>query len=242
MAKPKTTAAAPWPSSTLHSRIEHLARLLENLPSSIPLDPVELQYCFALDPDKIEERGVFGAAWRSASKLGAVKIMLPTSRNERDLMDLMKRAIQTMTESERRVFREVWLERLIAVAVVAGARVSARKRKQEGNQDMMEDGGAGLTQPVTQLSMSEGGATAKKSEENHCEDSDSLASEDLQESSSVFPPVPPTFTAPPAPKLAPEAGNTRWAFQTFDNRRGETTPRDAGVQETPWSDGKGRET
>ena len=51
---------------------------------------------------KLKTEGVFGAAWRSALKLAAVKIMLSTSRNERDLRDLMKRAIKTITESERR--------------------------------------------------------------------------------------------------------------------------------------------
>jgi len=64
MTKPKTTQTPLGPTQSLVSRIDHLASLLRNLPSTIPLDPPELRYHFVLNYEKIEGRGMFGAAPR----------------------------------------------------------------------------------------------------------------------------------------------------------------------------------
>jgi len=48
----------------------------------------------------------------------------------------MKTAIKTMSDQEREVFREVWLERLIRTRVADGAKIPAKKRKQLGPIDL----------------------------------------------------------------------------------------------------------
>ncbi|KAJ7869263.1 hypothetical protein B0H14DRAFT_2571874 [Mycena olivaceomarginata] len=41
----------------LNTRLKHLATLLKNLPSSIPLDPSQSSYAFSLDPDDVKDEG-----------------------------------------------------------------------------------------------------------------------------------------------------------------------------------------
>ena len=53
--------ALPGPPKGLISRIDHLATLFCNLPSSISFDPPVSKYYFALDPEKLEDCGTFGA-------------------------------------------------------------------------------------------------------------------------------------------------------------------------------------
>jgi hypothetical protein len=49
------------PSSELVSHINHLGALLQNLPSSLPLDPPESSYSFGLGNDDITTEGVWYA-------------------------------------------------------------------------------------------------------------------------------------------------------------------------------------
>jgi hypothetical protein len=39
----------------LNTCLKHLATLLKNLPSSIPLDPSQSSYAFSLDPDDVKD-------------------------------------------------------------------------------------------------------------------------------------------------------------------------------------------
>jgi len=63
MAKPtgSTNKAAPGPPQELVSHINYPATLLKNLPCTLPLDPAGSKYDFSLDPEKVEDRGTFGA-------------------------------------------------------------------------------------------------------------------------------------------------------------------------------------
>jgi len=143
MMKPCTDKAPPGPSQELVSRIKHLAALLENLPSTLPLDPKDSIYYFVLDSEKVMDKGIFGAFGSCMevcfetykTKDGDIHF---TERGKQleQLTELMKTAIKTMSDQERVVFHKVWLERLIRAGVADGAKIPVKKRKQLGPIDL----------------------------------------------------------------------------------------------------------
>ena len=123
------------PSSELISRIHHLQRLLENLPTHLPLNPAESTYYFGLDMELVDEEGVWFAFNRNLEvcfethKLGAGKMIIFQERGTRydALIQMIKATVKALPNDKERTFlREVWLERLIKAAELQGAKVLAK--------------------------------------------------------------------------------------------------------------------
>ncbi|THV03436.1 hypothetical protein K435DRAFT_747854 [Dendrothele bispora CBS 962.96] len=129
---PKQPKASTGPSQHLISRINHLRDLLHNLPESIPLNPSNSTYDFALSPDDIEERGTFGAVSHSleiglGQRLdGAIHFQERGYRLE-GLISMLKEGVKKMNDVDRTAFESAWLERLIRAAEADGAKHSKRK-------------------------------------------------------------------------------------------------------------------
>jgi hypothetical protein len=124
MTRPKNKTTPPAPSAALVSRIDHLAALLRNLPASIPLDSPVSNYSFVLDPEKVEDRGLFGAftdcmeiCFKTFQAKDHVIHFMEIGKQLEGLTKLMKVEIKGMMEGDRKVFHEIWLERLIKAAV-----------------------------------------------------------------------------------------------------------------------------
>ncbi|KAG1836687.1 hypothetical protein DFJ58DRAFT_846836 [Suillus subalutaceus] len=93
------------PSSELISHIHHLAELLKNLPTVLPLDPSSSQYGFGLDPELIEEEG----------------------KQYEVLIQMFKLAVKKLEKDSKREFlHEVWLERLIMATKIQGAKIPVK--------------------------------------------------------------------------------------------------------------------
>ena len=145
MTKHKTDKTLPGPPLELTSRINHLSNLLLHLPLTLPLDPSKSKYSFFLDPDEVTDKGIFGAFGnRMESCFETYKAKdQPIHFTERGkrlkaLADLMKTAVGKMTDGERTVFREVWLERLIRAAIADGAKIPPKnlRQKRAGSVDL----------------------------------------------------------------------------------------------------------
>ncbi|KAF8996363.1 hypothetical protein BDQ17DRAFT_1429806 [Cyathus striatus] len=111
------------PSQELISRIHHLRDLVKNLSEVLPLEPATTRYNFFVDNDEITEYGALGAfskcmeaCFETYKHRGGVIEFTEGRRLESDLIKLMKSIIKDMTEQDRTVFREAWLERLIETA------------------------------------------------------------------------------------------------------------------------------
>ncbi|KAG5646852.1 hypothetical protein H0H81_008123, partial [Sphagnurus paluster] len=224
MTKAKPTKAPPGPPAALVSRIEHLAALLKNLPTSIPLDPPQSTYQFTMDPEKLEDCGVFGA-FSSCMEIcfgtwqGKDRVIHFTERGKRlaGLTALMKTAVKTMSEGEREVFREAWLERLIKIAIADGAKISAKKRKQAGSADFSGSGGGEtqLSQSIRRLSVSREGVVPAKRAKSAMSaeviemDDDSESDDDLPECLGTLAPHPSPKPSLPAPPPLPLSLNLR---------------------------------
>ena len=145
MMKRKTDKTLPGPPLELTSRINHLLNLLLHLPLTLPLDPPESKYSFFLDPDEVTDKGIFGAfgnCMESCFETYKAKDQpihfMEQGKRLKVLTDLMKTTVGKMTDGERTVFREVWLERLIRAAIADGAKIPPKnsRRKRAGSVDL----------------------------------------------------------------------------------------------------------
>ncbi|KAF9233034.1 hypothetical protein BU15DRAFT_66934 [Melanogaster broomeanus] len=133
----------PGPSSVLISRIDHLSRLLESLPCTLPLDPPDSTYNFGLDTELVAEEGHWYAFNRNLEvcfetyKLrdGASIVFKERGSRYKALIQMFKITMKALTkDSERDFLREVWLERLISAAQLQGARIPARTEEEKAEQ------------------------------------------------------------------------------------------------------------
>ncbi|KAF9230074.1 hypothetical protein BU15DRAFT_84081 [Melanogaster broomeanus] len=128
----------PGPSSVLISQIDHLSRLLESLPCTLPLDPPDSTYNFGLDTELVAEEGHWHAFNRNLEvcfetyKLrdGASIVFKERGSRYKALIQMFKITMKALTkDSEQDFLREVWLEQLISAAQLQGARIPARGTK-----------------------------------------------------------------------------------------------------------------
>ena len=126
-----TSSTHEGPSSALILRIHHLQCLLEWLPNTLPLNPEESNYYFALDTDFIDDGGVWYAFNRNLEvcfethKLRNGETIVFRERGDRynALIKMMKTTVKALPTKEHTFFREVWPERLIKAAELQGAKV-----------------------------------------------------------------------------------------------------------------------
>ncbi|KAG1736095.1 uncharacterized protein EDB91DRAFT_1083444 [Suillus paluster] len=124
----------PGPSLVLISQIEHLGRLLKNLPQSLPLNPPNSFYDFGLDTEMVEEEGVWFAFNRN----------LEHGRCYEALVWMFKEMVKKLAkDSEHDFLCEVWLERLISAA------------QQQGAKDLRQIGGGSTKRPAPEIHISE---------------------------------------------------------------------------------------
>ncbi|EPS95422.1 hypothetical protein FOMPIDRAFT_1132449 [Fomitopsis schrenkii] len=126
----------PGLSTAFRARVDHLAALLRNLPSSLPQDPTQSLYQFALDADFEKEEGTFAAFSRTLEHafhthtLRHDEPILFTERGQRcmDLVRFFKTATRLMSSGERETIKTAWLERLIRGAKETGATIPKKRR------------------------------------------------------------------------------------------------------------------
>ncbi|KAJ3514067.1 hypothetical protein NLJ89_g2589 [Agrocybe chaxingu] len=140
MTQKKTTTTQIGPSQALVSRINHLRELLKCLPSTLPLNPATSSYDFGLDPEKLEDRGPLGAVSHSLEVAFRTfdhrnQEIHFTERGDRleALVSMLKLAVKSMSNSDRQVFQEAWLEQLITAAERDGAKIPAKSHKRKEN-------------------------------------------------------------------------------------------------------------
>ncbi|KAJ7702083.1 hypothetical protein B0H14DRAFT_3649089 [Mycena olivaceomarginata] len=137
---PRVAPAKPvtGPPQALISRIEHLADLLHNLPSSLPEKPSHSLYNFWTDLEILKDGGHFSAVSHALEVsfethlLGLQgRTLVFTERGERldTLVKFLKTGVKHMSPGERTTFQGAWLERLITAAVDSGAKIRSKKRK-----------------------------------------------------------------------------------------------------------------
>jgi hypothetical protein len=123
------------PSSELISRINHLDRLLENLPNTIPLEPAESSYVFGLDSEHVAEEGFWFAFNRNLEVCfathkippGGTIVFRERGSRYKNLIKMFKDTVKALTkDNERQFLQEVWLERLIKAAELQGAKIPNR--------------------------------------------------------------------------------------------------------------------
>ncbi|KAK7472843.1 hypothetical protein VKT23_000950 [Stygiomarasmius scandens] len=174
------------PPQRLVSQINHLRDLLRNLPDHIPRDlPVHKStYHFSLDPESVEERGIFGVLSHvlevtlGQREDGTIHFQEQGQRLE-DLIKILKDAIKMMSESDRIAFESAWLNRLIHAAENDGAQHPKRKHSD------IEQGSTA----------SSSGEPAKK--KSHASKS-IIVNNDLDEETDLQPPNSESSPAPPA--------------------------------------------
>ncbi|KAF4590471.1 hypothetical protein EYR38_009772 [Pleurotus pulmonarius] len=138
MTKKKATQPTVGPSQELVSRILYLQQLLKALPHILPLDPELSRYQFAIDTEDIAEYGPLGAFSRCMEAAfetfrrrdGVIEFTERGERLEKHLIGTMRAVVKVMSEIDRTVFKEAWLERLITTAKRHGASTGKRKRQQ----------------------------------------------------------------------------------------------------------------
>ncbi|KAH7903146.1 hypothetical protein BJ138DRAFT_1107918 [Hygrophoropsis aurantiaca] len=128
----------PGPSSTLISRVDHLAQLLEHLPKSLPLNPAESRYDFGLDMEMVNEEGPWFAFNHNLEvcfethnlRGGGTIVFRERGQHYNALIKMFKDTIKKLTSSlERDFLRETWLERLITAAQLQGAKIPTKGTK-----------------------------------------------------------------------------------------------------------------
>ena len=126
-----TSTHSGCPSSKLISRIHHLQCLLENLPSTLPLDPVESTYHFGLDSEDIEEEDMWFTFNRNfevcfeTHKLtkGQTIAFRECGDQCMALIKTIKGAMKVLTtEQDCTLLRQVWIEQLIEAAKLQEAK------------------------------------------------------------------------------------------------------------------------
>jgi hypothetical protein len=111
------------PYQTLHQ----LLNLLLKLPLSLPLDPSDSKYCFDIDNDDLEDKGVYGAANRrleiSFETHRCTELrFLERSKCIKSLEGLLRWTLDHLdTAEQRQFFADVWIDRLTLAAQASGA-------------------------------------------------------------------------------------------------------------------------
>lgn len=126
---PQTSKQVTGPPAQLVSRINHLSRLLENLPEHLPKDPVGTSYDFYVDADLLKVEGLWYAVnhrlevcfRRHEARNGHLIIEERSSRFPA-LIDMLKEAVKKCP-AEREMIHDIWVERLIRSAEEAGGKV-----------------------------------------------------------------------------------------------------------------------
>ncbi|KAJ7843751.1 hypothetical protein B0H14DRAFT_2585528 [Mycena olivaceomarginata] len=124
---PRVAPAKPvtGPPQALISRIEHLADLLHNLPSSLPEKPSHSLYNFWTDPEILKDGGHFSAVSHALEVSFETHLLslqgrtlVFTERGERldTLVKFLKTGVKHMSPGERTTFQGAWLERLITAS------------------------------------------------------------------------------------------------------------------------------
>lgn len=117
------------------ARLNHLDTLLKNLPASLPSEPVETRYHFGLDQSEIAEEGVFFALTQNLERCFQV-FALPfgqelrfTERGQhcQTLVRVLKDAVRHLSESDRELVADRWIERLIAAAKGSGGTIPKKR-------------------------------------------------------------------------------------------------------------------
>src|SRR5258705_9255532 len=113
------------PPQELISCITHLHNLLKNLPSSLPSNPAESQYCFSLDMEDVAAEGIWYAFNRNLETcfethripVGGTIVFQERGLQLDDLIWTFKTVVKGLTMDADQTFMwEVWLERLIKAA------------------------------------------------------------------------------------------------------------------------------
>lgn len=127
---PKAPRANLGPLQDLMSRVAYLAELFKNLPKTLPDAPAESTYYFGLDPDDVTEESHWVALNRNLEICFQTHLLYgrPLLLKERGvrletLITLFKTTLKELSESDRELFRESWLERLISAAQACGAKI-----------------------------------------------------------------------------------------------------------------------
>ncbi|KAI0689287.1 hypothetical protein BC835DRAFT_1308424 [Cytidiella melzeri] len=137
MTQKKSTKKQEGPPQALISRITFLQKLLTKLPDTLPLNPDTSLYNFSIDSESIKEFGALGAFSKTMETCfetfkrrdGVIEFTERGRRLEKDLIGVMKVAVKEMSDKDREVFQEAWLERLIKTAERNGVKVEWKKRK-----------------------------------------------------------------------------------------------------------------
>ena len=120
------------PPQELICCITHLHNLLKNLPSSLPFNPAESQYCFGLDAEYVAEEGIWYAFNRNLEScfethrfpVGGTIVFRERGPQLDDLIQTFKMAAKGLTTDMNWTFmQEVWLEKLIKAAEMQGANI-----------------------------------------------------------------------------------------------------------------------
>ena len=120
------------PPQELICCITHLHNLLKNLPSSLPFNPAESQYCFGLDAEYVAEEGIWYAFNRNLEAcfethripVGGTIVFQERGPQLDDLIQTFKMAAKGLTTDMNWTFmQEVWLEKLIKAAELQGAKI-----------------------------------------------------------------------------------------------------------------------
>jgi hypothetical protein len=115
---PAVAKPVKGPPQTLVSRIEHLHKLLSNLPPSLPDNPPQSLYNFWLDPEILADGGHFSAVNHALEVSFETHLLRLQGRTiifiERGdrlvaLIKLLKLGVKHMSAGERTTFQEAWL-------------------------------------------------------------------------------------------------------------------------------------
>ena len=127
------------PSSKLIARVHHLHHLLENLPSKLPLNPVETTYYFGLDSEHVDDEGIWYAfncnleVCFETHKIpsGGVIVFREQGARYKTLIEMIKVTLKMLSDNERTFLCDAWLERLISAVELQGAKVLPKCIKPE---------------------------------------------------------------------------------------------------------------
>ena len=122
------------PSAKLISHINHLSNLLKNLPWNLPLNPPqsESRYNFGLKTEHVKEEGVWFAFNKNLEACfethtipaGGTIVFREQGKHCEALIKMFKEAVKALTKDANHDFlQEMWLEQLIKVAKLQGAKV-----------------------------------------------------------------------------------------------------------------------
>jgi hypothetical protein len=120
------------PPADLVSHINHLGSLLQNLPTSLPLDPPKSSYSFGLTAEQVEDEGIWYSFNRNLevcfethriAQKGTITFRECDQRYE-SLIKMFKIAVKALTkDADREFLCEAWLEHLINAAKLQGAKI-----------------------------------------------------------------------------------------------------------------------